>query len=376
MAPWHGRFSAESGWRVIAGLGALYIGLAVAYPFIPGNGTVTHRVHFVAALLVGGPGVVLLYGGYRIPHTDIRHEFYPTIARWCVGGIMTTLGLLLFTALVATARDLVSNVLILTAFGGMSGAIAGAYDAQAKTRERDLEETIERLRTSNDRLEQFAYATSHDLQEPLRMVSSFLQLLEKRYGDVLDEDGQEYVTSAVTGADRMRTTVASLFEYSQATNEWESVEQTNVEDVLNGVLDTLRIPIDETEATITSDELLTVQGDADQLALVFQNLLSNAVIHSGEEPPRIHVGVERREEAWQFSVADNGIGIEPKHHDRIFEMFQQLHRDETVETNSVGIGLALCERIIEGHGGELWVDSEPGEGATFYFTHPVPQARS
>ena len=369
MAEWSRFLSAAGGRRIIMGLGGLYVVFAVGYPLIPGaeDGA---SVRLVVAVLTGGPGLALLYGGYRLPRTNVRPELFPTVARWCVGGTGVILGILVFTTLAAGISSIVENVLILGALGSIAGFVAGTYDARAKTRERDLQETVEQLRTSNERLEQFAYAASHDLQEPLRMVSSYLQLVERRYGDELDEDGREFIDFAVNGADRMRTMVGKLLEYSRVTNRGAPLEPTEVEAVLDAVLDDFGLLIEETDATITTDDLPTVDADANQLEQLFQNLLSNAMKHGGEDAPTVHVGVERLDDAWQFSVADEGTGIDPAYHDRIFNVFEQLHREEELEARSVGIGLALCERIVERHDGEMWVESEPGEGATFFFTLP------
>lgn len=254
--------------------------------------------------------------------------------------------------------------------GETTAAIIAFEDiTDRKHLEQELKETVNRLETSNDRLEQFAYAASHDLQEPLRMVSSYLQLLETRYVDDLDEDAEEYIEFAVDGAERMRAMIESLLEYSRITARGDPLEQTNVDAVLEDVLADLRLQIEETDATITADELPVVTADREQLAQAFRNLISNALKYSGDEPPRVHVSVERTVDAWQFSVDDEGIGIDPEYHDRIFTVFEQLQTDQD-DSGAGGIGLALCERIVERHGGEIWVESEPGEGTTFSFTIP------
>jgi PAS domain S-box-containing protein len=249
-------------------------------------------------------------------------------------------------------------------------------NTERKRLEAELNDTIERLEAanqqleaSNERLEQFAYAVSHDLQEPLRMVSSYLQLLERRYADELDEDAEEFIEYAAGGADRMRSMVESLLEYSRVTTGGDPPEPTDVGAVLRDVRDDLQLRIEETDATITADELPTVTVDPDQLAQVFRNLVENALRHGGDDPPRIHVGVERTDDVWQFSVRDEGVGIDPEYHDRIFRVFEQGQSPVEAQGTS-GIGLALCERIVERHGGDIWVDSEPGEGATFTFTLP------
>ncbi|WP_339102775.1 ATP-binding protein [Haloterrigena salinisoli] len=239
--------------------------------------------------------------------------------------------------------------------------------------QQELAESVEQLEASNERLEQFAYAVSHDLQEPLRMVSSYLQLLEDRYRDDLDEDAEEFIDYAVDGADRMRAMIDNLLEYSRVTTRGDPLEPTDAEGVLDDVLTDLRPRIEETDATITVDDLPTVTADADQLAQVFRNLVSNALKYSGDEPPRVDVSVERTDDEWQFAVADRGIGLDSEQSERIFDVFETAHT--SAEGSDSGIGLALCQRIIERHGGDIWVDSEPGEGATFYFTLPRTEAR-
>jgi signal transduction histidine kinase len=237
------------------------------------------------------------------------------------------------------------------------------YELERRKQERELEETIDRLEESNERLEQFAYAASHDLQEPLRMVSTYLQLIEKRYADKLDEDGREYLDFAVDGADRMRDMIQALLEYSRVDTRGDPFESADLNEVLADVRDDLQMKIDETAAEITAEELPTVTG---QLRQLLQNLLDNAIEYSGDEPPRVHVAAERDGNRWTVSVSDEGIGINPDDADRVFDVFQSLHAPD--EHDGTGIGLALCERIVERHGGDIWVDSQPDEGATFSFT--------
>ncbi|MDS0477447.1 ATP-binding protein [Natrinema sp. 1APR25-10V2] len=233
----------------------------------------------------------------------------------------------------------------------------------------ELEALIADLEQSNERLEQFAYAASHDLQEPLRMVSSYLRLLERRYEDALDEEGEEFLAYAVDGADRMREMIDGLLAYSRVETRGDELEPVDLEGVLDDVLADLQLQLEESDAEVTVGSLPRVEGDASQLRQVFQNLLSNAIEYSGDEPPRIHVSAERDGSYWTVSVADEGIGIAPDDQEQIFDVFQRLHSRE--KHAGAGIGLALCERIIERHGGEIWVDSEPGEGSIFSFTVPA-----
>ncbi|MDQ2049628.1 ATP-binding protein [Natronolimnohabitans sp. A-GB9] len=243
------------------------------------------------------------------------------------------------------------------------------YRDELETLIDDLEESNVRLEESNERLEQFAYAASHDLQEPLRMVSTYLQLIERRYGDELDEEGEEFLEFAVDGADRMRSMVDGLLQYARVETGGEPFEPVDLEAVLEGAREDLRMRIEESDAEITVDTLPRVEGDSGQLRQVFQNLLSNAIRYSGDEPPRVHVSAERNGTEWTVSVTDAGIGIDPDDQELIFEIFEGLPGDD--EYVGTGIGLAVCERIVERHGGEIWVDSEPGSGATFSFTLPA-----
>ncbi|MCU4742513.1 PAS domain S-box protein [Natronoglomus mannanivorans] len=235
----------------------------------------------------------------------------------------------------------------------------------------ERKESQRKLEESNERLEQFAYAASHDLQEPLRMVSSYLQLIDQRYGSELGEDGdgQEFLDYAIDGADRMREMIDGLLEYSRVETRGDSFEPVDLEEVLEDVRSDLQVRIAEQDADVTVDSLPTVHGDAGQLRQVFQNLLSNAIEYSGDEPPAVAVSADRDGDTWLVSVRDEGIGIDPDDRERVFEVFQRLHTHD--EHAGTGIGLALCKRIVERHGGEIRVDSEPGEGSTFSVVLPA-----
>ncbi|WP_254521970.1 sensor histidine kinase [Natrinema caseinilyticum] len=225
-----------------------------------------------------------------------------------------------------------------------------------------------KLEASNERLEQFANAASHDLKEPLRMVSSYLTLLEDRYEDELDADGREFVEFAVDGADRMQAMIDGLLAYSRVETRGDPLEPVDLNAVLADVRNDLELRLEETDATLSSESLPRVEGDADQLRQLFQNLLSNALEYSGDEPPRIRVEARRKGGDWHISVSDEGIGIPPDDEERVFEVFERLHTRE--EHAGTGIGLTLCRRIVERHGGEIWVDSELDEGSTFRLTLP------
>ncbi len=233
----------------------------------------------------------------------------------------------------------------------------------------ELEKTVADLKRSNSELEQFAYVASHDLQEPLRMVASYTQLLAKRYKGKLDTDADEFIGYAVDGANRMQRLIQDLLAYSRVTTQGHDFERVKCDEVLEEVLDNLRLAVDESQTVVTHNVQLTVMADRGQLGQVFQNLIGNAIKFRGQEPPWVHISAERRNEEWLFSVRDNGIGIDPQYADRIFVVFQRLHARE--EYPGTGIGLAICKKIVERHGGRIWVKSQLGKGATFYFTLPV-----
>jgi two-component system, sensor histidine kinase and response regulator len=230
----------------------------------------------------------------------------------------------------------------------------------------ELEQLATALRRSNADLEQLAYVASHDMQEPLRMVASYLQLISRRYGDRLDADGHEFIGYAVDGAKRMQAMINDLLVLSRVSTKARPFAPTDCSRILATVRMQLQVAMAESGATITEDPLPTVNGDATQLLQLFQNLVANAIKFRGEPPPQVHVSAQATEEGWCFSVRDNGIGIAPEYFERIFLLFQRLHgRNEYPGT---GIGLALCKRIVDRHGGRIWVESAAGKGSTFRFT--------
>jgi signal transduction histidine kinase len=232
-----------------------------------------------------------------------------------------------------------------------------------------VQERTAELARSNQDLEQFAYVASHDLQEPLRMVASYLQLLERRYRDQLDAEALEFIDYAVDGARRMKTLINDLLAYSRVGTQGKPFAPTECNVVLEQSLLNLEQAITENQAVITHDELPTVLADESQLVQLFQNLLSNALKFRNDTPPRIHVGVRRSNGEWTFWVQDNGIGFDPQFAERIFVIFQRLHGRQ--DYPGTGIGLAICKKIVERHRGRIWVESQPERGATVYFTLPV-----
>jgi PAS domain S-box-containing protein len=242
----------------------------------------------------------------------------------------------------------------------------------------DLEARVslrtEELARSNTELERFAYVASHDLQEPLRMVASYLQLLQRRYQGKLDADADEFIGFAVDGASRMKALINDLLALSRVGTQGKAFGPVDCGKILNDALDDLQLAVADSGAAVTHDPLPTVTGDEVQLTRLLQNLIGNAVKFRGDTPPRIHVGARREGGDWHFSVRDNGIGIDPQYFDRVFLIFQRLHGRE--EFSGTGIGLAVCKKIVERHRGKIWIESRPGEGATFHFTLPAAGARA
>jgi len=265
------------------------------------------------------------------------------------------------------------------------GAVVGTqvifWDVTArKLAEEALEKAAAELARSNKELEQFAYVASHDLQEPLRMITSYTQLVSRRYADKLDDNAKEFMQFAVDGAMRMQRLIQDLLTYSRVGTRGKPFEATPCDHVVDNALANLKIALEESNATVTREALPVVLCDPVQLTQLFQNLIANALKFRGHAPPVIRVSAARRPRAeatlsggppeeWVVSVSDNGIGIEPQYFERIFVIFQRLHTQD--QYPGTGIGLAICRKIVERHGGCIWVDSKPGEGSTFHFTLPA-----
>lgn len=236
-------------------------------------------------------------------------------------------------------------------------------------KEAELRDTFLKLERSNKDLEQFAYAISHDLNEPLRSISSYIQLLDRRYKDKFDKEAGHYVERTQCAAVRMQNMITNLLEYSRLNSHQKKTDRIDCNEVLRHALANLEATIQETSAKITSDHLPIVKADFLRLLRVFQNLIANAIKFRSDKTPEIHVGLSLENDMYLFSVKDNGIGIDLKYFNRIFVIFQRLHNN--TEYPGSGIGLAICKKIIENHGGNIWVESVPRKGTTFYFTIPV-----
>ena len=256
--------------------------------------------------------------------------------------------------------------------GAVQGVFAAARDITARKRaEEQLEQTALELARSNAELERFAYVASHDLQEPLRMVISYLQLLERRYQERLDANAREFIGFAVDGAKRMSALINDLLSFSRVGTRGQPFSSLSAAVPLTRALANLAVALKETQARVTQDPLPAIKGDVVQLTQLFQNLIGNAVKFRGVASPCVHISARPAGLWWRFAVEDNGIGIDPRFHDRIFLLFQRLHTRE--EYPGTGMGLAICKKIVERHGGRIWVESAPGQGATFYFTLPAPE---
>lgn len=257
-------------------------------------------------------------------------------------------------------------------FGKTSGAVSVFRNiTEIKRTQEALKARAEELERSNKELEQFAYVASHDLQEPLRMISSYTQLLSRRYTGKLDKDADEFIAYAVDGAVRMQQLINDLLAYSRVGTRAGEMRPVSSEAVVSKALANLQAAIMESQAVVSCDELPMVEADPVQLGQLFQNLIGNAIKFRNAEPPEIRVEVEELGESYRFSVKDNGIGIDPQYAERIFQVFQRLHTKQ--QYPGTGIGLAICKKIVERHGGTIVVESQPGHGAAFRFT--IPKAK-
>jgi light-regulated signal transduction histidine kinase (bacteriophytochrome) len=234
--------------------------------------------------------------------------------------------------------------------------------------EEALKAQTDNLARSNDELDRFACVASHDLQEPLRMVTRFTQLLSERYSGELDETARDYIHFAKDGATRMQEMVRNLLEYARVNSKDIELRPTDCRAVVSSVLQDLRAAIEESGALVEADPLPVVTADPVRLGQLFQNLIGNAIKFRGQAAPRVRISAADTRVDWLFSVRDNGIGIDPRQAGRVFEIYQRLHTN--TEYPGAGIGLAICKKVVERHGGRIWVESQPGAGSTFFFTLP------
>jgi PAS domain S-box-containing protein len=325
---------------------------------------------YSAEELIGQPIEILVPAYIRSQHAELRHSYFHEPRSRPMG-----IGL----QLIAARRDgtdlPVEISLSPFTFEGKRRAIAivrdvtelRRLDRELKRHVDEVKRTNAELERSNKELEQFAYVASHDLQEPLRVISGYTQLLQRRYADKLDKNANEYIEFAVDGAKRMQNLINDLLAFSRVSSRAKAFAPVDLNEVLRLATANLRATLDETQGRIDSAPLPIVSGDKTQLTQLFQNLLSNALkFHRDGVPPVIRIDAGKTGAQWTFSVADNGIGISPQYAQKVFVIFQRLHtRDKYPGT---GIGLALCKKIVERHGGEIRLESKPNEGTTFIFT--------
>jgi PAS domain S-box-containing protein len=315
--------------------------------------------------LLGKPIELLLPEQFRSRHVDHRADYneHPRTRPMGIG--MTLLG---------RRRDgtefpvEISLSPLRAAEGGLLVTAIVRDITDRKEADERLKQQAEELARSNAELEQFAYVASHDLQEPLRMVASYTQLLARRYRGKLDEDADEFIRYAVDGATRMQALIQDLLIYSRVGTRGKEFGLVETEAAFDRAVAVLAPAIAESGAVVTHDPLPKVRADDGQLVQLFQNLIGNAVKFRGSAAPRVHAAAVERDREWVFSIQDNGIGIEPQYVDRIFVIFQRLHGHG--EFPGTGIGLAICKKIVERHGGRIWVESQAGRGSTFGFTLP------
>lgn len=252
--------------------------------------------------------------------------------------------------------------------------VSAIVDISEREQTKALRQAVDALERSNIDLQRFAYAASHDLQTPMRAIAGFVGLLGAQYAEQLDDQGRDWIRRTLEATQHMQELVHDLLEYSRVDARPQRFERVPLDVVFDHALSLLQIPIAEAQAVVTRGALPIVLGDRAQLVQLVLELIGNGLKYRGSEPPHIHVDAERDGHEWRISVRDNGIGIEPRHHERIFEMFQRLHDQRTYP--GTGIGLAVCRRVVLRHGGRIWVESTPGEGATFLFTLPASSQES
>jgi PAS domain S-box-containing protein len=306
--------------------------------------------------------------GFKLVHPDDRHLLEAVGKGDITPGMPLSLRWVRKDGMIIWIEQ--QNVPIYDEAGNLVAVEGIARDITERKRgAEELERAMAELARSNAELEQFNYVTSHDLQEPLHMVARCVNMLERRYKGKLDSHTEKVIGYALDGTNRMQRLINDLLVYLRVDSRGKDFAPTNCETIFDRALANLKAMVEESGAVVSHDALPTVMADDSQLTQLFQNLISNAIKFHGEEPPGVHVSAQKNGNEWLFSVQDNGIGIDPEHSERIFMIFQRLHTE--TDYPGTGIGLSICRKIVERHGGRIWVDSEPGKGSTFYFTIPM-----
>jgi signal transduction histidine kinase len=331
---------------------------------------------FCAGFLAARPnrGILMVVNSQTVAGTVARHLLpLAILVPWLLGALLLMgeqRGF--YDREFALSMFAVLSILIFTSLIWWNATLLYRAEMKRVHTEDQLRQTSANLERSNNDLQQFAYVASRDLFEPLRMVLSYLELLTEHSRDKLDQRAQEFIGFAIEGAQRMKALIDDLMEYSRVESRGRKLEPTDCELVFNAAISNLKVAVQESGTTVAHEPLPKVMGDRVQLTQLFQNLIGNALKFHGPEPPRVEMGAHRRNGEWLLFVRDYGIGIEPKDFDRIFVIFQRLHTRR--EYPGTGIGLSICKKIVERHGGSIWVESTPGKGATFFFTlRPAPE---
>jgi signal transduction histidine kinase len=311
----------------------------------------------VVAVIVGAVTLFLLYRGIVPPLGNL----VAAVSQLARGNRTVRVA--------ATSRGEIGELCL--AFNAMASELQDYQEHLEELVERrtsELRQSNEEIEQSNIELQQFAYIASHDLQTPLRSISGFAQLLRSEYEGKLDDEADDWIRRVVDGAERMQTLIRDLLAYSRVESRSQPFQQVDIALVFDDAVAQLEASISDAEAEVTRGDLPKIMGDHSQLVQLLQNLIGNGVKYHGDEPPCVHISAERNGVQWTFSVRDNGIGIEAKHYEKVFDIFRRLHTQQ--EYPGTGIGLAVCRRVVHRHGGKLWVESEPGQGSTFYFSIP------